>query len=46
MQSSNGHRLTELLKRHIVLAAKLVAAAKSGDTEAFDKAKKAWYANA
>jgi hypothetical protein len=39
-------RLTALLKRHIELAAKILAAAKNGNTAAFDRAKKAWYVNA
>jgi hypothetical protein len=41
-----GDQLTHLLKRHIRLAAKILAAAKSGDMDAFRNAKRAWYANA
>jgi hypothetical protein len=41
-----GDRLTALLKRHIVLAAEVVAAAKAGNDAALDDALDAWYANA
>jgi hypothetical protein len=41
-----GDALTELLREHILDAADLLAAAKSGDTATFDEAKVAWYDNA
>jgi hypothetical protein len=41
-----GEQLTSLLTDHILIAADLVAAAKSGDTAAFEAAHAAWYANA
>ncbi len=41
-----GNQLTALLRQHILTAADLLAAAKSGDTAAFDQANAAWYANA
>lgn len=41
-----GDALTELLHEHILDAADLLAAAKSGDTAGFDAAKVAWYDNA
>jgi hypothetical protein len=41
-----GAALTELLNEHILDAAALLAAAKSGDAAAFDEAKVAWYDNA
>jgi hypothetical protein len=41
-----GDRLTDLLTDHILTAAKLLQAAKAGDTAAFDSAKADWYANA
>jgi hypothetical protein len=41
-----GNQLTDLLRTHILTAADLLAAAKSGDTTAFDQAKHDWYANA
>ncbi|MFB3739633.1 MAG: hypothetical protein ACE14W_11805 [Candidatus Velamenicoccus archaeovorus] len=41
-----GNQLTDLLREHILTAADLLAAAKSGDTAAFDQAKSDWYANA
>jgi len=41
-----GRRLTQLLTTHITTAATLLQAAKDGDTQAFDDAKAAWYANA
>jgi hypothetical protein len=39
-------QLASLLKDHILRAADLIAAAKAGDTEAFDTANQAWYDNA
>lgn len=41
-----GEQLTALLTDHILIAADLVGAAKSGDTAAFEAAHTAWYANA
>lgn len=41
-----GAALTELLRGHILTAADLVAAAKSGDQDAVAKASEAWYVNA
>lgn len=41
-----GEQLTSLLKTHIMGAVNLVAAAKSGNKAAFDKANTEWYANA
>ena len=41
-----GDQLTSLLRDHILIAADLVAAAKSGDAVAFNAAHTAWYANA
>lgn len=43
---SNGEALTELLREHIMTAADLLVAAKQGNTEAFNTANTAWYANA
>jgi hypothetical protein len=43
---SAGNQLTGLLKQHILTAAALLAAAKAGDTGAFQQTKDAWYANA
>jgi len=40
-----GSRLTELLKEHILIAVNLVAAAKSGDTDAFTTHDARWTAN-
>jgi len=40
-----GEELTRLLREHIVGAADLLVAAKSGDGAAFDAAREAWYAN-
>lgn len=40
-----GDRLATLLREHIVGAANLLAAAKSGDAARVDQAKQAWYAN-
>ena len=41
-----GDQLTALLKDHILIAAQLIDAAKSGDMAAFNDAKTRWYANA
>jgi hypothetical protein len=41
-----GDQLTALLRKHILTAVDILAAAKAGDTAAFEKAKDAWYANA
>ena len=41
-----GAKLTALLRSHILTAAKLVTAAKGGDTAAVRSASDAWYANA
>ncbi len=41
-----GTALTGLLRSHILTAAKLIGAAKSGDTAAVRSASDAWYANA
>lgn len=41
-----GKRLTALLKDHIVIAADLVTAAKTGDSAAVERGKASWYANA
>jgi hypothetical protein len=41
-----GNELTDLLTEHILTAADLLSAAKSGDAETFDEARQAWYANA
>jgi hypothetical protein len=41
-----GNELTELLTEHILTAADVLAAAKAGDTDAFDAANDAWYENA
>jgi len=41
-----GTGLTTLLRSHILTAAKLIAAAKGGDTSAVRSASQAWYANA
>jgi hypothetical protein len=41
-----GNQLTALLKEHILTAADVLAAAKAGDTAAFQQASDAWYANA
>jgi hypothetical protein len=40
-----GNRLTALLKEHINGAVDILVAAKSGDQQAFDEAKRAWYEN-
>lgn len=40
-----GEALTALLREHIVIAADLVSAAKTGDTATFEAKKSAWYAN-
>jgi len=44
--SANGNHLTALLKRHILLAAKILAEAKAGNAQGVKRAKRAWYANA
>jgi len=41
-----GDQLTSLLNDHILIAADLLAAAKSGDTAKFEDANKRWYDNA
>ena len=41
-----GDRLTDLLTEHILTAADLLAAAKTGDDAAFEEASDAWYRNA
>ena len=41
-----GERLTALLRSHILTAAKLIGAAKGGDTAAVNAAAAQWYANA
>jgi hypothetical protein len=41
-----GNQLTDLLRQHILTAADLLAAAKAGDTSAFQQAQDDWYANA
>ena len=41
-----GNALTDLLEEHILTAAELLGAAKTGDTDAFEAAKAAWYDNA
>lgn len=41
-----GTQLTALLRGHILTAAKLIGAAKSGDTTTVNAASAAWYANA
>jgi hypothetical protein len=40
-----GDQLTALLRDHIVIAGRLLTAAKTGDTTGFAAAKAAWYAN-
>ena len=44
--ASAGAGLTALLRSHILTAAQLIGAAKSGDTSAVRSASQAWYANA
>jgi hypothetical protein len=41
-----GDHLTALLKVHILLAAKILADAKAGNTDGLKRAERAWYANA
>lgn len=41
-----GSQLTSLLKEHILIAADLLAAAKSGDNAKFEASNKSWYDNA
>jgi hypothetical protein len=43
---ARADHLTALLKRHIRLAAKILAAAKAGNNQALQRAEHAWYANA
>jgi hypothetical protein len=40
-----GNRLNALLRDHILIAVDVLKAAQAGDTAAFDKANKRWYAN-
>jgi hypothetical protein len=44
--SANGDHLTALLRRHILLAAKILNAAKAGQTGVVQRAERAWYRNA
>lgn len=44
--TARGDHLTALLKRHILLAAKILGDAKAGDAQAVKRDKRAWYANA
>ncbi|GGF93150.1 hypothetical protein GCM10010912_42680 [Paenibacillus albidus] len=41
-----GNKLTELLREHILIAGKVVEAAKAGNSLELDKANKAWHRNA
>jgi hypothetical protein len=41
-----GHKLTDLLKQHILIAVELVGAAKAGDNDKFAKEDARWTANA
>lgn len=41
-----GNKLTELLKEHILIAGKIVDAAKMGDKDLVDQLNKEWYRNA
>ncbi len=41
-----GHQLTDLLKQHILIAVELVGAAKTGDTDRFEKEDARWTENA
>ncbi|KGX91844.1 DUF3435 domain-containing protein [Pontibacillus marinus] len=41
-----GNKLTDLLKEHIVIAGKIVDAAKNGNEKMMDKLNKDWYQNA
>jgi hypothetical protein len=41
-----GHKLTDLLKQHILIAVELVGAAKAGDTDRFEKEDARWTENA
>jgi hypothetical protein len=41
-----GHRLTALLREHILIAVKILGDVKSGDSAALGKDNAAWYANA
>lgn len=40
-----GNKLTELLREHILIAGKVIDAAKSGDQANFEKLNKEWYRN-
>jgi len=44
--TANGNHLTALLTRHILLAAKILAAAKAGNSTSVQRAERAWYRNA
>src|SRR5205085_12446503 len=44
--AARGDQLTALLKRHILLAAKILGDAKAGNTTALRRDERAWYANA
>lgn len=44
--SARGDHLTALLRRHILLAAKILAEAKAGNAKGLRRAEHAWYANA
>jgi hypothetical protein len=44
--TARGDHLTALLKQHILLAAKILDAAKAGNTKALKRAEREWYANA
>jgi len=44
--TARGDHLTALLKRHILLAAKILGDAKAGESQALQRDKRAWYANA
>jgi hypothetical protein len=44
--TARGDHLTALLKTHILLAAKILADAKAGNTAGLTQAERAWYANA
>lgn len=44
--TTNGNHLTALLTQHILLAAKILAAAKAGNATGVQRAERAWYQNA
>jgi hypothetical protein len=46
MDEAGGKELTRLLRDHIMIAADLLKAAKTGNNSAFDGANKKWFANA